>query len=79
MKRNQHVWGFMANGGSNGKGDLSQCQVKSCRKWSYEDDKTFKMSYDEYVKLHESGEINASEVLGERKVESIQTKHSKQK
>lgn len=66
MKK-QHQWGFMASGGSNGKGELAQCQVKTCRMWSYIGGKPFKMSDEKYRALHEAGEIDASEVLGKIK------------
>ncbi len=61
----QHEWGFMANAGSLGKGDLVQCQHDGCRVWSYMGNKPyFKMTHEEYVAMHDRGEINAVEVLG---------------
>lgn len=64
----QHDWGFMANGGTNKKGDLLQCQHAGCEVWSYMGEKPyFKMTHDQFVAMHESGEINATEVLGVRK------------
>ena len=61
----KHDWGFMANMGSLGKGDLLQCQHDNCRVWSWMGEKPyFKMDHDEFVAMHERGEINATEVLG---------------
>jgi hypothetical protein len=61
----KHDWAFMANGGSNRRGELAQCQVNSCRMWQFSDGtKAFKMSHDKFVEMHNRGEIDASEVLG---------------
>lgn len=61
----EHDWGFMANGGTNKKGDLLQCQNEGCRIWSFMGEKPyFKMTHDEFVAKHESGEIDANEVFG---------------
>jgi hypothetical protein len=63
MAKNQHQWGFMAN---TPKGDLAQCQVESCGKWRLgSSKKLFRLSHDEYVGMHNRGEIDASECLGE--------------
>lgn len=61
MAKNNHEWGFMAN---SKYGDLCQCQIKSCLKWSLKG-KIFKMSLDEFQGMHNRGEIDASETLGE--------------
>ena len=71
MRKNEHQWGWMANEGSNVLGELAQCQISSCRKWRYSsgkgDGKLFRMSNEKYKQLHESGEIDATEVFGLRK------------
>lgn len=60
-----HDWGFMANEGTLGKGDLLQCQHDDCRIWSYMGEKPyFKMSHEKFVQMHEAGEIDANESLG---------------
>lgn len=64
----EHEWGFMANDVKGGKrGDLLQCTHEGCRVWSWMGDKPyFKMTHDEFVAMHERGEINATETLGLR-------------
>ena len=68
-KRFQHEWGYMGTDKSKkNRGDLLQCQVTTCKKWSWMGNKPlFKMSQKEYEKMHESGKIDATEILGERK------------
>lgn len=61
-KRPGHEWGFVAN---TPKGDLVQCQYESCRKYQIGDGKPFKLSYDEFIGMHNRGEINAHETVGE--------------
>jgi len=66
-KQNQrfhHNWDFMANGGSNGLGELGYCDL--CRQWRFGTGKPFKMTQEEFRKMHQNGEIDATEVLGPR-------------
>lgn len=60
----EHDWGFMAN---SKKGDLLQCQHDGCRVWSFMGEKPyFELSHDEFVGMHNRGEIDAFEALGDR-------------
>ena len=67
MKRNQHEWSFMANPGTVGTSDLLYCPL--CKQWKmdgYKDGKPFKMSNEEYIRMHIGGEIDATETIGTR-------------
>jgi len=60
----EHDWGFMAN---SKKGDLLQCQHDGCRVWSFMGEKPyFELSHDEFAGMHNRGEIDAFEALGDR-------------
>ncbi len=61
-KRFEHEWSFMANSKTKGNGDLAYCEL--CKQWTWFDGKPFKMSWEEYTRMHKAGEIDASEVLG---------------
>lgn len=64
-KSNQHEWGFMANPGTVGTGDLCYCPL--CNQWimeGYKGGKIFKMSNCAYMEMYFRGEIDANEVLG---------------
>ena len=58
----KHEWAFMGN---SKYGDLVQCQIDTCRKWKFGEAKPFSMSMDEYEGMHNRGEIDAGECLGE--------------
>lgn len=62
MRKKQHEWGFMANEGSNGLGELGYCDL--CEQWRWNSGKPFKMSWKQYEMMHRLGEIDATEVLG---------------
>jgi hypothetical protein len=79
-RRFEHEWGFMANHGSNGKGELAYCDL--CKQWKWfdgeRDSKPFKMSQDEFQRMHEAGEIDATESLGIRELEKVEYKPTHQ-
>lgn len=63
--KNQHEWGFMANAGSLGLGDLMVCSI--CGQWrmiGYNQGKPFKMSQRQFKSWHRDGKIDATETLG---------------
>lgn len=55
-KKKEHQWDFMGNDHTDDLGDWAYCSL--CKKWKRTySDKVFKMSFEDYQKMVESGKI----------------------